>query len=250
MGLTPFRRPPPSPGPPALGGAICGGGCWRGIAAMPAICPGGAAAIRIASGSARSCCSRRRWPRCAATSSDSSRRCRRSTPWPPPRKTRCCGFGKAWAITAAPGNSIGPPESSSPNIGGQFPADAEQVRRLPGIGRYTAGAILSIAFDAPEPILEANTIRLLSRLLAYAGDTHSTAGQRLLWHAAQTLLPARCRHDQPGADGAGQPGLPPARSRLLALPVGGALSDVPRRIAENNSRVAPQAANRIGSRGS
>jgi A/G-specific adenine glycosylase len=75
--------------------------------------------------------------------------------------------------------------------GGQFPADAEQVRRLPGIGRYTAGAILSIAFDAPEPILEANTIRLLSRLLAYAGDTHSTAGQRLLWHAAQTLLPAR-----------------------------------------------------------
>ena len=75
--------------------------------------------------------------------------------------------------------------------GGQFPTDAEQVRCLPGIGRYTAGAILSIAFDAPEPILEANTIRLLSRLLAYAGDTHSTAGQRLLWHAAQTLLPAR-----------------------------------------------------------
>ena len=74
--------------------------------------------------------------------------------------------------------------------GGRFPADAEQVRRLPGIGRYTAGAILSIAFDAPEPILEANTIRLLSRLLAYAGDTHSTAGQRLLWSAAQTLLPA------------------------------------------------------------
>ena len=74
---------------------------------------------------------------------------------------------------------------------GRFPSNAEQVRRLPGIGRYTAGAILSIAFDAPEPILEANTIRLLSRLLAYAGDTHSTAGQRLLWNAAQTLLPAR-----------------------------------------------------------
>jgi A/G-specific adenine glycosylase len=74
---------------------------------------------------------------------------------------------------------------------GRFPSDAEHVRRLPGIGRYTAGAILSIAFDAPEPILEANTIRLLSRLLAYAGDTHSTAGQRLLWSAAQTLLPMR-----------------------------------------------------------
>ena len=53
--------------------------------------------------------------------------------------------------------------------GGRFPREAEAVRRLPGIGRYTAGAILSIAFDAPMPILEANTVRLLSRLLAYRG---------------------------------------------------------------------------------
>jgi A/G-specific adenine glycosylase len=75
--------------------------------------------------------------------------------------------------------------------GGRFPSDPQHVRQLPGIGRYTAGAILSIAFDLPHPILEANTIRLLSRLLAYRGSTHSTAGQQLLWHAAQTLLPAR-----------------------------------------------------------
>jgi A/G-specific adenine glycosylase len=75
--------------------------------------------------------------------------------------------------------------------GGQFPDDPEAVRRLPGIGRYTAGAILSIAFDRPEPILEANTIRLFSRLLAYRGDTGRAAAQRLLWHAAETLLPAR-----------------------------------------------------------
>jgi A/G-specific adenine glycosylase len=74
---------------------------------------------------------------------------------------------------------------------GSFPADAEALRRLPGIGRYTAGAILSIAFDQPAPILEANTIRLLCRLLAYRGDTRSAAGQRLLWSAAEMLLPAR-----------------------------------------------------------
>jgi A/G-specific adenine glycosylase len=74
---------------------------------------------------------------------------------------------------------------------GRFPRDAQAVRALPGIGRYTAGAILSIAFDQPQPILEANTIRLLARLIAYSGDTHSTAGQRLLWETAEQLLPRR-----------------------------------------------------------
>ncbi len=75
--------------------------------------------------------------------------------------------------------------------GGRFPRQAEDVRRLPGIGRYTAGAILSIAFDAREPILEANTLRLFSRLVAYRGDPASTAGQRLLWAVAEAVLPAR-----------------------------------------------------------
>jgi A/G-specific adenine glycosylase len=74
---------------------------------------------------------------------------------------------------------------------GRFPRDPQVVRRLPGIGRYTAGAILSIAFDAREPILEANTLRLLSRLLGYAGDPRSTDGQRLLWAMAEILLPRR-----------------------------------------------------------
>ncbi len=75
--------------------------------------------------------------------------------------------------------------------GGRFPREPAAVRRLPGVGRYTAGAILSIAFDAREPILEANTMRLLARLLAYGGDPRSTAGQRLLWAAADALLPQR-----------------------------------------------------------
>lgn len=75
--------------------------------------------------------------------------------------------------------------------GGRFPRDPQIVRRLPGIGRYTAGAILSIAFDACEPILEANTLRLLSRLLGYDGDPRSAAGQRLLWAMAEAVLPPR-----------------------------------------------------------
>jgi A/G-specific adenine glycosylase len=75
--------------------------------------------------------------------------------------------------------------------GGRFPRDAEALRRLPGIGRYTAGAILSIAFDLPEPILEANTMRLWTRLLAYRGDPAAAAAQRLFWSMAQAILPRR-----------------------------------------------------------
>lgn len=75
--------------------------------------------------------------------------------------------------------------------GGQFPRTPEAVRRLPGIGRYTAGAILSIAFDVPAPILEANTQRLLSRLAGYQGEPTSAKGQRFLWQLAERLLPRK-----------------------------------------------------------
>lgn len=74
---------------------------------------------------------------------------------------------------------------------GRFPTDIESVRALPGIGRYTAGAILSIGCDARQPILEANTVRLFSRLLAYRDDPTKPAGQKLLWAAAEQLLPMR-----------------------------------------------------------
>ena len=60
---------------------------------------------------------------------------------------------------------------------------------MPGIGRYTAGAILSIAFEQREPILEANTIRLLSRLLLLRESPASSASQQRLWQLAELLLP-------------------------------------------------------------
>jgi A/G-specific adenine glycosylase len=72
---------------------------------------------------------------------------------------------------------------------GAFPTSFEAVRALPGIGRYTAGAILSIGTDARLPILEANTIRVLSRLTAFRGDPASSAGQKYLWSVAETILP-------------------------------------------------------------
>lgn len=73
--------------------------------------------------------------------------------------------------------------------GGVFPQQAEAVRALPGVGRYTAGAILSIAFDQPQPIVEANTQRVLSRLAAVRGDVAGGPVQRRLWQLAESLLP-------------------------------------------------------------
>jgi A/G-specific adenine glycosylase len=74
---------------------------------------------------------------------------------------------------------------------GLFPRDIETIRSLPGIGRYTAGAIASIAWDARQPILEANTTRVLARLVAYRDDPTRTAGQKLLWELAESLLPRK-----------------------------------------------------------
>lgn len=75
--------------------------------------------------------------------------------------------------------------------GGRFPGELELLRRLPGVGRYTAGAILSIALGQRQPILEANTVRLFCRLLAWRGDPARRQGQQLLWALAQALLPRR-----------------------------------------------------------
>jgi A/G-specific adenine glycosylase len=77
------------------------------------------------------------------------------------------------------------------DLQGVFPDDVESLCRLPGIGRYTAGAIASFAFDRPAPIVEANTLRLYCRLLAYEGDPRSAAGQRALWSLAEILVPGR-----------------------------------------------------------
>jgi len=72
---------------------------------------------------------------------------------------------------------------------GQFPRELSAILDLPGIGRYTAGAIASIAFDLPTPILEANTVRLFSRLAGFEGDPASSQGQKLLWQFATDVLP-------------------------------------------------------------
>jgi endonuclease III len=52
------------------------------------------------------------------------------------------------------------------DLGGKIPRNPEELRKLPGIGRYTAGAIASIAFGEKAPVLDGNVIRILTRIFA------------------------------------------------------------------------------------
>ncbi len=73
-------------------------------------------------------------------------------------------------------------------FGGAFPQEVSGWQNLPGVGRYTAGAITSIALNRPAPILEGNTIRLFARLLGLEADVRSTRGQRILWSFSEELV--------------------------------------------------------------
>ncbi len=71
------------------------------------------------------------------------------------------------------------------------PNDASIVRSLPGFGRYTTNAVLSQAYDARLPILEANSTRLLCRLFGIEGDPKRADNQSRLWHLAEVILPRK-----------------------------------------------------------
>ncbi|MGQ9657091.1 MAG: A/G-specific adenine glycosylase [Fimbriimonadales bacterium] len=79
--------------------------------------------------------------------------------------------------------------------GGQLPPTAERLRELPGIGAYTAGAIASIAFGQPTPVVDGNVVRVLARLLWLKGDLKAHAAQQHLWQLSGQLIDPQ----QPGA---------------------------------------------------
>lgn len=75
-------------------------------------------------------------------------------------------------------------------FGGQLPRNAQALRELPGIGRYTAGAIASIAFGMDEPALDANIKRVYARIFDVSIPVNSPSGETLLWDIARENLPA------------------------------------------------------------
>ena len=72
-------------------------------------------------------------------------------------------------------------------LGGQLPDDVEGLRQLKGVGRYTAGAVASIAFDRPAPIVDGNVTRVLARVLDLRDDVRRPAVQERLWEEAEAL---------------------------------------------------------------
>ncbi len=74
--------------------------------------------------------------------------------------------------------------------GGAFPADRDQLRALPGVGDYTAGAVASLAFGIDAPVLDGNVIRILTRWFDIADDVTQTATKSALWKLAAELVPA------------------------------------------------------------
>ncbi len=75
--------------------------------------------------------------------------------------------------------------------GGRVPDRPETFGRLPGVGHYTAGAVLSIAFDHPLPALDGNVARVLARLEALPVTLRDPRGARALQTLAQALVPTR-----------------------------------------------------------
>ncbi|OGW83360.1 MAG: A/G-specific adenine glycosylase [Omnitrophica bacterium GWA2_52_8] len=72
---------------------------------------------------------------------------------------------------------------------GVLPQDTDELRKLPGIGRYTAGAIASIAYNQKAPVLDGNVIRVLSRVEAVSNDISQLKTLNRLWQLAEAYLP-------------------------------------------------------------
>jgi A/G-specific adenine glycosylase len=77
----------------------------------------------------------------------------------------------------------------SSEFGGRWPESPEELMKLPGIGRSTAGAISSIAFDHDAPALDGNVARVLCRIFRVRRNPRESRTQKTLWDMAQELLP-------------------------------------------------------------
>jgi A/G-specific adenine glycosylase len=74
-------------------------------------------------------------------------------------------------------------------FGGQLPVEIQQLRKLPGIGRYTAAAIASIAFNQDVATLDGNLRRVFARVFDVSTPADTSVGEEILWSLAQTQLP-------------------------------------------------------------
>ncbi len=70
-----------------------------------------------------------------------------------------------------------------------LPADAQELRTLPGVGAYTAGAVSSFAYERRAELVDTNVARVLKRVFAPNVQIKSTKGSKQLWEIARSILP-------------------------------------------------------------
>ena len=106
--------------------------------------------------------------------------------------------------------------------GGTFPLELETLLKLPGIGRYTAGAVRAFAADLPAVVVDGNVARVLSRVMDFSAPVDDTAGQKQIWEWAETLAdPARSRIYHSALMELGQKICRPGVPDCLSCPVAG-----------------------------
>ncbi len=106
-----------------------------------------------------------------------------------PPSTRCCTTGPGSVTTPAPATCTRRPQQIRDLHGGLFPERLEEVMALPGIGRSTAGAVLSLSLGQPHAILDGNVKRVLTRWLALPGWPGQKQVENDLWELATRLTP-------------------------------------------------------------
>ncbi len=77
------------------------------------------------------------------------------------------------------------------DFGGNLPDTLEEIVKLPGVGPYSAGAILSIAYQKPHPLVDGNVIRVFSRIFLLRGNLKAGEGHKRVWEIAKKLIPAK-----------------------------------------------------------
>jgi A/G-specific adenine glycosylase len=98
------------------------------------------------------------------------------------------GAGKAAQECRTPRRKRGSKAEDPGVVSYEFPEKFEEVLALPGIGRYTAGAICSIAFNQPMPILDGNVVRVLTRIFGIEKDPREKETNERLWELAGDLV--------------------------------------------------------------